>query len=214
MIDLMIKTEIIKIDPRAPDKASIRRAAQVIRAGGLVAFPTETVYGLGADYLNKSAVERLYEVKERPKSKPFTVHISDLRGLDRLSCEVSDEAGRLIKKFWPGPLTLVLKTKSGKKTGIRMPSNRAALDFISACNTPIAAPSANISGNKPPASAAEALSDLDGKIEAILDAGKTEIGIESTVIDMTVSPYKILRQGAISEEEIARVFESRPNQQK
>lgn len=208
MIDLMIKTEIIKIDPRSPDKAAIKKAVRIIKAGGLVAFPTETVYGLGADYMNKYAVERLYEVKERPKNKPFTVHISDLKDLDRLSCEVSNPAERLIKKFWPGPLTLVFKTKNGGKTGVRMPANRAALDFITACKTPIVAPSANISGNKPPTSADEALSDLDGKIEAVLDGGKTDIGVESTVVDLTVSPYKILRTGAISEKEITEVLAS------
>lgn len=164
------------------------------------------MYGLGADYMNKYAMERLYEVKERPKNKPFTVHISDLKELAKLSCKVSDSAERLIKKFWPGPLTLIFKTKNGGKIGIRMPANKVALDFIAACKTPIVAPSANISGNKPPTGRDEVLSDLDGKIEAVLDGGKTDIGVESTVVDLTASPYKILRIGAISEEEIAGVL--------
>lgn len=206
MVDLMVKTEIIKIDPRSPDRAAIKKAARVIKAGGLVAFPTETVYGLGADYMNKCAVEKLYEVKKRPKNKPFTIHISDLKELGGFSCEVPASAERLIKKFWPGPLTLILKTKNGGNFGVRMPANRAALDFIAACKTPIVAPSANISGNKPPTSADETLSELNGKIEAVLDGGKTGIGVESTVVDLTVSPYKILRRGAISEEEIAGVL--------
>jgi L-threonylcarbamoyladenylate synthase len=200
------KTEIIKIDPQRPDKTAIKRAAQIIINGGLVAFPTETVYGLGADYSNKNAVKSLCEVKNRPKNKPFTVHIADLKMLDKLSCKISDPARRLIDRFWPGPLTLILNTKSGGKIGVRMPANKTALDFILACKTPIAAPSANISGNKPPGTADEVLVDLDGKIEAILDGGKTEVGVESTVIDMTIFPYKILRTGAISEKEIAEVL--------
>ncbi|MDD5680396.1 MAG: L-threonylcarbamoyladenylate synthase [Candidatus Omnitrophica bacterium] len=204
----MIKTELIKIDPQKPDKTAVKRAAQIIKEGGLVAFPTETVYGLGADYLNKYAVERLYEVKNRPRNKPFTVHIADLKMLDKLACRISGPAEQLIKKFWPGPLTLILNTKTGAKIGIRMPANKAALDFISACGTPIVAPSANISGNKPPTTAEEVLFDLDEKIEAILDGGKTDIGVESTVIDLTISPYKIIRTGAVSEKEIAGALTS------
>jgi len=203
----LIKTEVIKIDPQEPDGAMIKKAARIIKEGGLVAFPTETVYGLGADYLNKYAIERLYEVKKRPKNKPFTVHIADLKSLDKLSCEISYSAERLIKRFWPGPLTLIFNTKTGKKIGVRMPANKAALYFISACKTPIAAPSANISGNKPPATADEVLLDLDGKIEAILDAGKTDIGVESTVLDISVAPCKIIREGAVKFEDIKETID-------
>jgi L-threonylcarbamoyladenylate synthase len=128
--------------------------------------------------------------------------------LDKLSCRISGTAEHLIKKFWPGPLTMILETKTGKKIGIRMPANKAALDFISACETPIVAPSANLSGNKPPTTADDVLQDLDEKIEAVLDGGRTDIGVESTVLDITVSPYKVLRKGAISEERIAEAIAS------
>ncbi|MBU4377069.1 MAG: threonylcarbamoyl-AMP synthase [Candidatus Omnitrophica bacterium] len=201
----MVKTEVLKVDAGTSGKEAIKKAAAVIKEGGLVAFPTETVYGLGADYLNENALKRLYEVKVRPPNKPFTVHISDLGILDKLSCEISEKAGRLIKKFWPGPLTLIFKAKDGAKVGVRMPSNKIALDFIAACGTPIAAPSANISGKRPPTDAAEVLSVLDGKIELILDGGKTEIGVESTVLDVSAEPYKILREGAVKKAEIEGV---------
>lgn len=201
----LIKTEIIKIDPRLPDEAAIKKAVRIIKAGGLVAFPTETVYGLGADYMNKYAVERLYEVKKRPRNKPFTVHIADLRTLDELSCEISGAVRMLIKRFWPGPLTIIFKTKNDVKVGVRMPANRIALDFILACGTPIAAPSANISGKKPPLSAEEVISGLGGEINLILDGGKTEVGVESTVLDVSSEPYKILREGAIKKSEIEKI---------
>lgn len=193
----MARTTVIKIDPKNPEREAIKEAAAVIKNGGLVAFPTETIYGLGADYFNENALNRLYEVKERPRNKPFTALISDLKALDRLSCEISERAGGLIKKFWPGPLTLIFNTKDGARVGARMPSNKIALAFIAACGAPIAAPSANISGKKPPANAAEVLLGFDGKIDLILDGGKTEIGVESTVLDVSAEPYKILREGAI-----------------
>ncbi len=202
----MLKTEVIKINPRKPETAMIKKAAGIIKKGGLVAFPTETVYGLGADYLDKDAVRKLYKVKNRPAGKPFTAHIADIKALKKLSCEISGPAKKLIKIFWPGPLTLIVSAGNGEKIGVRMPANKAALDFISACETPIAAPSANISGNKPPVTADEVLSELGGKIEAVLDGGRTEIGIESTIVDLTTAPYKMLRIGAISEKEIARVL--------
>lgn len=198
-----MKTEIIKVDTQRPDIDVVKKAAEVIKGGGLVGFPTETVYGLSADYLNKKAIQRLYNVKKRPEDKPFTILISDLQELVRLSCEVSLFSKQLIERFCPGPLTLILKTNSGGKIGIRMPNNKFALEFISACGTPIAATSANISGNKPPCNAEDVLRDLDGKIDLLLDGGEREVGIESTVIDASVFPYKILREGAISKSQIA-----------
>ncbi len=200
-----MKTEIIKTDNNNPDKTALEEAAKIIKKGGLVAFPTETVYGLAADYLNKKALDRLSEVKNRPKDKPYTVHISDYDVIGALSCEVSIFEEYLIQQFWPGPLTLILKTETGGKIGFRMPKNRLALDFISACKTPIAAPSANISGNNAPRTAEEVLRDLDGKIEMVLDGGMTEMGAESTVVDVTAFPYRILREGAIKKAQIADV---------
>lgn len=202
-----MKTEVIKVDSRHPDKDALDKAAKVIKQGGLVAFPTETVYGLAADYLNENAIERLYVVKERPKDKPFTVHISSFGDLTRLSCEITPFSKQLIERFWPGPLTLIFNADSGRKIGIRMPRNKLALEFISSCGTPIVAPSANISGKRPPRSAGEVLEDLDGRIDVILDGGETEVGIESTVVDTSVNPYRILREGAIKEGEIREIAE-------
>lgn len=192
-----MRTEIIKINAKKPDKKALRKAAGIVGKGGLVAFPTETVYGLAADYLNKKAIQKLYKVKKRPKDKPLTVHISKFDELDKLDCEVALFSKNLTEKFWPGPLTLVFKTGSGRKIGIRMPSNKIALEFISLCKNSIVAPSANISGNQPPRKAEDVLKDLDGKIDLLLDGGETEVGIESTVVDVSTFPYKVLRKGAI-----------------
>jgi len=200
-----MKTEVVKVDNQNPDKDVVKKAVEVIKDGGLVGFPTETVYGLGADYLNKKAIQRLYDVKKRPQDKPFAILISDIQELVRLSCEVSLFSKHLIERFCPGPLTLILKTDSGEKLGIRIPNNKFALEFISACGTSIAATSANISGNKPPCNAENVLRDLDGKIDLLLDGGETEVGIESTVVDASIFPYKILREGAISKSQIADV---------
>jgi L-threonylcarbamoyladenylate synthase len=198
-------TEIIKVDIYKPHKEMLKKAASVIKKGGLVAFPTETVYGLGADYLNKKAVQKLYKVKERPKDKPFTIHISGFEELESLSCEISLFSKHLIERFWPGPLTIILKTGSGEKIGLRMPRNKLALEFISACKTPIVAPSANISGRKSPRSAEDVLKNLDGRIDLLLDGGQTDVGIESTVVDASAFPYRILREGAIKKSQIADV---------
>lgn len=200
-----MQTEIIKVDTQRPDKDVLKRAAIVIKKGGLVAFPTETVYGLGADYLNKKAIQRLYRVKKRPKDKPFTIHISNLAELVKLSCEIALFSKHLMERFWPGPLTLILKTKTGEKIGFRMPRNNLALEFISACSTPIVAPSANISGREAPCNAEDVLKDLNGKIDLLLDGGGTDIGIESTVVDASAFPYKVLREGAIHKSQIADV---------
>jgi len=200
-----MKTQVIKTDNDNPDKKVISEAAKIIKKGGLVAFPTETVYGLAADYLNKKALARLYKVKNRPADKPFTVHISDYDVIGALFCEVSIFEEHLIQRFWPGPLTLILRNEAGGKIGFRMPKNRLALDLISACKTPIAAPSANISGNSAPRTAGQVLRELDGKIDILLDCGETELGIESTVVDASSFPYRILREGAVDKAQIADV---------
>ena len=193
----LLKTEVLKVNPARADKKSISRAARILRGGGLVAFPTETVYGLGANLLNKRAIDRLYRVKNRPKAKPFTVHISDLKMVERLGCHMSKKAEALVGRFWPGPLTIILKSKGGRKIGFRMPDNKVALELIKRSGCPVAAPSANLSGRKPPKSAEEVLRDLDGRIDLLLDAGRTRVGIESTVMDLTSRPPKVLREGAI-----------------
>lgn len=197
-----MQTEIIKINPNSPEPDLIKRAAELLRDGKLVAFPTETVYGIGANYLDKNAIDRLYKIKKRSKKKPFTIHISSFESPGYLDIVLSKKADRLIRKFWPGPLTIVALDKKKQKIGLRMPSNKIALELISASKLPIAVPSANISGNKASTSASEVISEMQGSIDMILDGGPTDIGIESTVLDVTEEAFKILRQGAISKKDL------------
>ena len=200
---MVTETKVIKVDPASPDEKTIEFAATLLRDGGLVAFPTETVYGIGANFLNESTIKRLYEIKKRPGNKPFTIHIASVDMIRDMGCEITPLVEEFIKTFWPGPLTLVLKSKSGK-LGFRMPKNNIAKDLISKSGVPIVAPSANISGEKPPVEAGEILKTLNGKIDLVLDSGKTEFGKESTVVDITGNTYKILRRGSIPESEITK----------
>jgi L-threonylcarbamoyladenylate synthase len=197
------------------NREAIERAGEVIREGGLVAFPTETVYGLAADVFNEQAVARVFEVKGRPANNPLPVQIASKDDLPRLVSEIPPIAERLMDKFWPGPLTLVfsvctevseLVTAGTGKVGIRMPDHPVALALIEAAGTPIVAPSANTSGQPPPTTAQEVLEYLDGKIELIVDAGPTRLKVSSTVVDVTESPPRILRLGSIGEEELQKSF--------
>lgn len=208
-------TLILKVDPENPEMDKITIAANVIRNGGLVAFPTETVYGLGVDALNAEAVKRMYMVKMRPLDNPTIVHVSRISDVYRLSVEVPDKAEELMKRFWPGPLTIVLKaseivprvTTGGLDTvGIRMPNHKVALALIDSSETPIAAPSANIAGRPSPTLAQHVIQDFYGKIDVILDAGPTRIGVESTVLDLTQTPPQILRPGGVTYEELKEVL--------
>lgn len=199
-------TVIFKVDPKRPDEAVIARAAKAIRDGLLVAFPTETVYGLAANLLNPKALDRLYAVKKRFRGKPFTVLIADVKTIRGMGCAISRKAKALIGKFWPGPLTIILKSRSGRKIGFRMPANKVALDLIRASVVPVAAPSANISGKAAPADAGAVLKDLDGMIDILVDSGPTEVGVESTVADLTVNPPHILREGAIKRSALMRAL--------
>lgn len=199
-------TLVLKVDPDSPDGKLIGYAAEVLRSGGLVAFPTETVYGIGANLLDEEAVSRLYKVKERPRSKPFTVHISDLSQIKTLGCLLDARAKKLAGKFWPGPLTMVLKSKRGGSVGFRMPANKVAMDIIRRAGVPVVAPSANLSGRKPPVEAGEVLKELGGKIEVLIDSGPTEVGIESTVVDLTGKGFSVLREGALKKEAIEKIL--------
>jgi len=203
----MVKTRIIKVDPLSPNEKDIEFAATLLKDGGLVAFPTETVYGIGANYLKKEAIERLYKVKKRPKNKPFTIHIATIDTVKEMGCEIPNIGELLIKEFWPGPLTLILKSKNGK-LGFRMPKNTIAKSLISKSGVPIVAPSANLFGKKPAVEAGEILQDLGNDLDLILDAGKTDMQKESTIVDMTTFSPKILREGAILKEVIGRVTSS------
>jgi L-threonylcarbamoyladenylate synthase len=192
---------------------NIRWAANLIRKGGLVAFPTETVYGLGADALNEKAVEKIFAAKGRPASDPLIVHISGKWMLEGLVRDVPGIAQTLMEAFWPGPLTLILeKTKkvpsivtAGLNTvALRMPGNTFALALISEAGAPIAAPSANSFGRPSPTLARHVMDDLGGKIELIIDGGPCRIGVESTVLDVTCSPSVILRPGGIDKESLEK----------
>lgn len=192
----------------------LQQAAECIKGGGLVAFPTETVYGLGADAFNPIAVAKIFEVKERPSFDPLIVHICNLADLDLLFEEVDDRVLKLAEKFWPGPLTIVKKKKitvpdivtSGLSTvAVRMPANSIALDLIEKAETPIAAPSANKFGLLSPTQA-EHVKKQFPHMEFILDGGPTSVGIESTVIALNFDGFELLRPGFISEEEIEKVI--------
>ena len=210
----MAETITLKIDPDEPDPELVERAAQVIRDGGLVAFPTETVYGLGADAMNERAVRRIFEAKGRPADNPLIVHVADREMLSTVAAQISSRAERLIQHFWPGPLTLVLKrgpevalsVSAGLETvAVRMPRSKAALQLLESAGRPIAAPSANASGRLSPTSAQHVLEDLAGKIDIVLDAGPANIGIESTVLDLTSDPPMILRPGWTTTEALSEI---------
>jgi L-threonylcarbamoyladenylate synthase len=189
-------------------------AASILRRGGTVALPTETVYGLGANALDAAAVAAIFEAKERPGWDPLIVHICDEAMLNSVAAEVPDAARRLMKAFWPGPLTLLLPrsaavphavTAGRSLVGVRMPAHPVALEVIRRAGVPVAAPSANRFGHTSPTTADHVLDDLDGRIDAVVDAGPTAYGLESTVLDPGVSPIVIYRPGAITLEQIQEV---------
>lgn len=205
-----MRTEVLSVND-----AAIARAAQIIRSGGLVAFPTETVYGLGADALNENAVRKIFIAKERPFDDPLIVHIADAQQLLLLARHIPQRAWELVKKFWPGPLTLVLPktervpavTTGGLETvAVRMPGHPIARQLIELSGCPIAAPSANRFGRPSPTTAQHVLEDLDGRIELILDGGPTPIGVESTVLDLTQDPPMILRPGGVTLEALQEIL--------
>ncbi len=195
-----MRTHLLKIDPEHPDPAAIHAAAGLLRRGGLVAFPTETVYGLGANLQDPQAIQELYQVKERPFGKQVTLHIADFKAVEADGVEVTPLAMKLMSRFWPGPLTVVLRHPDGSTRGFRMPNHAVALALIHEAQVPVVAPSANLSGNPPPRSAEEVMRDLAEKIDLVLDAGPTSVGVESTVVDLSSERPKILRPGALAKE--------------
>ncbi|WP_131160024.1 L-threonylcarbamoyladenylate synthase [Aeropyrum pernix] len=206
--------EIYRLDPEKPDRRAIERAAEVLRRGGLVAFPTETVYGLGADALNPRAAAKIFEVKGRPPDNPLIVHVSSLE-MARTVAEILGKALRLVEKLWPGPLTLVLPRKpvvpdvvtAGLETvAVRMPAHKVALELVKAAGRPVAAPSANPSGKPSPTSGEHVIRDLDCMVDVILDAGETYFGVESTIIDLTRTPPVLLRPGPIPVDVLERLL--------
>lgn len=197
------------------DIGFILEAANVIKNGGIVAFPTETVYGLGADALNPLAVEKIFKAKGRPQDNPLIVHVSN-KNINNLVKDIPDIAKTIMDKFWPGPITLIFNKKDIipsitsadlSTIGIRMPSDSIALKLIEFSNTVIAAPSANISGRPSPTDVERCIEDLDGRVDYILGGEKSDVGVESTILDITVDPPCILRPGGITLEMLRQIDE-------
>lgn len=210
----MKKTELIKIMDAEQDRDGIRRAADLLKMGGLVAIPTETVYGLAADAFNSLSVKEIYLAKGRPQDNPMIVHISDMGMLDWVAASLPEHAKKLAEAFWPGPLTMVLPkaehvplvTTGGlDSVAVRMPSNAIARAIINAAETPLAAPSANRSGSPSPTSYQHCVDDLWGLVDAIVESEDCKVGVESTVVSVCGEVPVVLRPGAITPEEIQSV---------
>jgi len=210
----MTQARILVLDPAAPDARGIAEAAALLRAGGLVAFPTETVYGLGANALDAAAVARIFAAKGRPADDPIIVHVAERHDLEAVAANVPLVAQALADAFWPGPLTLVVPrgraippivTAGGDTVGVRMPAHPVALALIAAAGVPVAAPSANPFGRTSPTLAAHVAADLGDRIDLILDGGPCAVGIESTVVDCTAEPPVVLRPGGIALEALRAV---------
>lgn len=208
-----MKTKISMIKNASEDEKEIQEAAEIIKNGGTVVFPTETVYGLGADGLNSEAVKKIFEAKGRPQDNPLIIHVSS-KDLNLYAKEVPQIANKLVEKFWPGPLTIILKKKdivpnetsaSLDSIGIRMPNNEIALKLIELSETTIAAPSANISGRPSPTDLQRCVEDLDGKVDCILGGEQSDIGVESTIVDCTVNPPLVLRPGGVTLEMLREI---------
>ena len=202
-----MQTIIVKADENSINAEDMVRAGTLIKEGGLVAFPTETVYGLGGDALSPGASRKIYEAKGRPSDNPLIVHIYRMEDLYRIAEDVGDEALRLADRFWPGPLTMIFRKKDTvpkETTGgldtvaVRMPDNRIAAAFIEAAGGFVAAPSANLSGRPSPTEVRHVIEDMNGRIDMIIDGGASVIGLESTIVDMTESVPMILRPGYIT----------------
>ncbi len=209
------ETKIIQIDSKDIDKEKIQTAARAIRKNKLVAFPTETVYGLGANALEEKAVKGIFEAKGRPADNPLIIHIARTESINKIAHQFTEEAEKLSDEFWPGPMTLVLPksdvvpgitTANMDTVAIRMPSNRIARALIKEADVPIAAPSANISGRPSPTSAKHVLDDLSGRIDFVVDGGETGYGVESTVIDLSEEIPTILRPGPLPVKKLSKIL--------
>jgi len=210
-----VQTRYLRVDPARPEAAVIDQAARVIRAGGVVAHPTETVYGLAADVFSEPAVRRVFAAKGRPPGKPLIVAVATREDLERLVRELVPGAEALMEAFWPGPLTLVLPRRpevpevvTGGRDGVavRMPAHPVALALIRAAGIPVTTTSANVSGRQPPLTAGEVRRQLWGRIEVLLDGGPAGSGIPSTVLDLTARVPTVVRPGALGPAELAAVL--------
>lgn len=210
-----MNTTILRLGEGEKDDESLRRAGEIIKAGGLVAFPTETVYGLGGDALNPDSSRKIYAAKGRPSDNPLIVHLCRAEDLAKVAREVPETALRLAEAFWPGPLTMILpksdlvpkETTGGLDTvAVRLPSHQGARKMIEYAGGFVAAPSANLSGRPSPTTAKYVTEDMQGRIEMILDGGEVGIGLESTIVDLTVDPPQVLRPGFITGEMLREVL--------
>jgi len=210
-----LQTEVIRIERKNINVQAIQKAGSILKSGGLVAFPTETVYGLGADALNTEAAKKIYSAKGRPSDNPLIIHIADMGYLNKIVKQVPDAAKKLADAFWPGPLTMILNksdcvpygTTGGLDTvAVRMPSDEIAQELIRRGGGYVAAPSANISGRPSPTTAQHVYEDMNGRIPLILDGGAVEIGLESTIVDLTADMPVILRPGYISLEMVQSIL--------
>ena len=210
-----METIISKIKKGQLNNEVIKKAGEILKSGGLVAFPTETVYGLGADALNEKAAQKIYAAKGRPSDNPLIVHITNMEALSRIVSDIPEEAYLAAEKYWPGPLTMIFRkssivpygTTGGLDTvAVRMPSHETACAVIDAGGGYIAAPSANTSGRPSPTKAEHVEEDLGGRIDMIVDGGPVEIGVESTILDVSVTPPMILRPGAVTKEMLSELF--------
>ena len=200
-------TQVLKINPDAPEPDILAQAGDILRQGGLVAYPTETVYGLAASAFVVDSIARVFDAKGRPYGQPLPVQIADAAEVDTLARNVSPVAKRLIADFFPGPLTLVFRrqltvsltvTGGGNTVGLRMPDHPVALGVLRAFGAPLVCPSANLTGRRAPMSAQDVLEDLDGRVDLVLDGGPTTDRTPSTVLDVTTDPARLLREGKIS----------------
>jgi len=206
-----MKTRVLTIDPQQPDPATIQKAAEALKAGKLVAFPTETVYGLGANALDEKAVKKIFAAKERPPTDPLIVHIAHIGQVTQCAATFPANARKLALSFWAGPLTLILPKKKTipdlvtaglPNVALRAPAHRVARALMEMAGVPIAAPSANRFSRPSPTTAAHVKADLDGRIDLILDGGPADIGLESTIVDFTVDPPVVRRPGGITYEQV------------
>ncbi|MEW6592779.1 MAG: L-threonylcarbamoyladenylate synthase [Candidatus Hadarchaeota archaeon] len=208
-------TIVLRVSRMRPEREKIRAAAEIIRRGGLAAFPTETVYGLGANALDEKAVLKIFKAKRRPADNPLIVHIARADDISLLTSSVPKNAEKLMKKFWPGPLTILMPksemvpdvTTAGLATvAVRMPSHPVAKAFILEADVPIAAPSANMAGRPSPTTAKHVLDDLSGRIDAVIDGGKVGFGVESTVLDLSRGVPTVLRPGPVTLEDLEKIL--------
>jgi len=200
-------TEVCWVDPSAPDPGLLQEAADCLLRGGLVAFPTESFYGLGANAMDPGAVTRVFEAKGRPASSPLLVLVDSVTMAESLVVEMSEAARELMARYWPGPLTLVFRalpdlpkelTAGTGTIGVRIPGHRVALELVRTARVPVTAPSANPSGGEPPTTAQAVLEKLDGVIDLIIDSGPTSGGLPSTLLDVTTTPPRLIRQGKVT----------------